>query len=113
MKEVLDSNNSSSNRQYKNSGQPTGAVGKIPNSMKIFIYGIVAICTSMLLVGFVFAIIALVWEKKAMRILESNYGLYRFEKWKLLVGKGLAWGSMGLAFFYWAYIALIFAIQFG
>jgi hypothetical protein len=112
MKEVLDSNSSNTERQYRNTGQPTGAVGKIPKSMKIFIYGIVAICTSVFLVGFVYAVIALVWEKKAMKILESNYGLYRYEKWKLLVGKGLAWGAMGLAFFYWAYFAIFFAISF-
>lgn len=114
MKEVLDSESRSlpRQRQYHNPGQPTGGVGKIPNANKIFKYGIIAITTSFFLVGFVYAVIAISMEKKAMKILESNYGLYRYDKWKLLVGKGLAWSSMGLALFYWLYFAIIFAVQF-
>jgi hypothetical protein len=113
MKEVLDSNDSPSIRQYKNTGQPTGGVGKIPNAIKIFKYGIIAVCTSFFLVGFFYAFVSLSMEKKAMKVLESNYGLYKYDKWKLLVGKSLAWASMGLALFYWAYFAIIFAVQFG
>lgn len=88
-----------------------GIRGSMPEAKTVFVYGIVAICTSFLIVGIVFGIIALVKEKPLMRKVTENYQYYKYEKWKLIVGKSLAWGSFGMFFYMWGYIALMISMQ--
>lgn len=96
--------------QFEQNLRP-GIRGSMPEAKTVFVYGIVAICTSFLVVGMVFGIIALIKEKPLMRKLTENYEYYKYEKWKLVVGKSLAWGSFGMFLYIWGYTALMIAIQ--